>query len=172
MNARIPIMFDRSLRPEWIDYALERSMEADGPSDLGASLRDYLSPEIPTATSLRKTVSQLERMVGASSLIPKERLAAAYAKMSSLPPSSRQEIRLQLLIDSTPFVADVFGVLNRLVLVGGNGVEASQLYSRIAAIYGDRGTIPRRVRYVLQTLRNLGIVRNDESRWYLVSKDH
>lgn len=167
MNARIPVMFDRSLRPEWIDYALERSIRADNLIDLRDSVRAYLSSEISTPTSLRKTVKQLEHIVGPTSLIPRERLIKAYSEMSSLAPSARQGIRLRLLVESTPFAAEVLGAVQRLVSVGGNGVEASQLYGRIAAVYGERGTIPRRVRYVLQTLSYLGVVKNEDSRWYV-----
>jgi hypothetical protein len=164
-------MFDRSLRPEWIDYALEKSMNAESPSDLRDSIRAYLSSEIPTPTSLRKTTSQLEHVVGPMSSIPRERLINAYAEMSSLPPSGRQGIRLRLLVDSTPFVAEVLGAIQRLVSVGANGIEVRQLYDRVAAVYGERGTIPRRVRYVLQTLNYLGVLRNEDSRWYVVEKE-
>ena len=168
MNQRIPILFDRELRPEWIDYALEQFVRSTDESAYHRRLREYLAPQIGSPTSLRKTVSQLERCVGHKSVHDRTHLEAAYNTMRQLAPSQRRDLRLQLLEGSNAFVADCLRALRKLQALGTAGVEPLILYKRLTAKYGDRGTIPRRVRYVLRTLANLGVVEHKNRRWRLV----
>lgn len=168
MNARIPVMYDRALKPEWIDYALEQYINAPDEHTLSKILRDYLEIEITTATSLRKTISQLQHCVGFLSPLPKEKLLLAYDQMKKLAPSQRKEIRFKLLVETTPFIADVVGAIRKITALGVEGIEVKQLYERLIERYGERGTIPRRVRYVLKTLANMGIIENKNKKWYII----
>lgn len=43
MNSRIPICYDRVLRPEWLDYALEQSVKLAEEQELTRILRTHLS---------------------------------------------------------------------------------------------------------------------------------
>ena len=165
MNERIPILYDMKLRPEWIDFALEQYIKCDDEAAHRKTLRDYLATQIQGKEAAIKTASQLQRNVGYRSLIPRERLEQFYAQMSTLSSENRAAIRLQILVESTPFFADCVSELKKLLLLGVNGIGARQLEERMNAKYGERETVTRRVHYVLQTLALLGIVENRDQRW-------
>lgn len=166
--AKIPVMFDRVLRPEWLDYALDQYFLVTGKKELDERLRTYLAVEIDSPTSLRKTVSQLQRTVGYLSTISREELMVAHAQMNEMAPSQRTQMRIDLLVKANPFVADCVNALKKLALIGKNEVVATELYDRLAERYGDRGTIPRRVRYVFSTLQFFGVLENKRGTWVLV----
>lgn len=168
MTARIPVCYYGELKPEWIDYTLEqfaRSTDAEG---LKSALRQRLSSEISGATYLRKIVSQLEQTAGYKSQLSREQLLKFYEEMSHLPPDQRNPVRLRLLVKSSKFVADCLSAIRKLHRLGVDGVECKQLYERLESLYGVRGTIPRRVRYVLKTLANLGVLENREKKWFVI----
>jgi hypothetical protein len=167
VNERIPIMYDRALRPEWIDFALEQCLRAEDAITLRKVITEYLRPQIQGAETLEKTTRQLERTVGFKSSIPKVRLIEIYCKMSSLSPDQRAALRVTLLSEATPFVDDCLATMKRLALLGVKGVEIKHIYDRVSSKYGDRSMVYRGVRYVLQTLALLGIVENREKKWYL-----
>lgn len=167
---KIPVMFDRVMRPEWLDYALSKYVSSSDKAELNDRLRDYLSKEIKTPTSLRKTVSQLQRTVGFLSVISHVELVVAHDQMKNLAPTERGQLRLELLERANPFVADCVNVLRKLSLIGVHMVSATDLYDRLSAQYGDRGTIPRRVRYVLSTLKLFGFVTNEKGKWRWVDQ--
>ncbi|MCM1566953.1 MAG: hypothetical protein NC238_13660 [Dehalobacter sp.] len=167
---KIPVMFDRMMRPEWLDYALSKYVSSSNKVELDNHLRDYLSNEIKTPTSLRKTVSQLQRTVGFLSGISHENLVAAHEQMKKMVPTERDQLRFELLQLSTPFVADCVNVFRKLSLIGVKTVSATDLYAQLSAQYGERGTIPRRVRYVLSTLKLFGFVTNEKGKWQWVDQ--
>ena len=168
MNVRIPIMYDRALRPEWIDFALEQYLRIEDEVKLRKALYDYLRPQIRGVQTLKKSVRQLQRTVGFKSSIPKRRLVIFHCEMSALSPGQRTGLRVQLLSEATPFVDDCLTAMKRLALLGVKGVEIKHLYERLSAKYGDRSTVYRCVGYVLQTLAYLGVVENRDKRWFLI----
>jgi len=170
MTARIPVFYDRELKPEWIDYALERFVQSSDAGELRQVLRKHLSSEISCATSLRKVVSQLEQTAGYRSALPGEQLVSIHEQMSKLPPDQRGALRLKLLIESNKFVADCVAAIQKLHRLGVDGIESRQMYERLTALYGERGTIPRRVRYVLRTLANMGVLENRDKKWFVVGE--
>jgi hypothetical protein len=167
---KIPVMFDRVIRPEWLDYALSKYVSSSDKAELDDWLRDYLSKEIKTPTSLRKTVSQLQRTVGFLSVISHEELMAAHEQMKNMAPTERDQIRFDLLERANPFIADCVNVLRKLSLIGVQTISVTDLYDRLSAQYGERGTIPRRVRYVLSTLKLFGFVTNEKGKWLWVNR--
>ncbi len=168
MNHRIPILYDAALRPEWIDYALDRFISAASETELRATLTNYLRPQIKGDVTLDKAVRQLQRTAGYKSPLPKDQLTTLHCKMSMLSPSERVDFRIYLLTASNAFVSDCINVIKRLTLLGVDGIEIKHVYERVSAQYGDRSTVYRRVRYVLQTLLLCGFITNRDHRWFLV----
>jgi hypothetical protein len=170
MNERIPVLFDRMLRPEWIDFALEQYIKCSDPAVHRRTLREYLAPQVQGEVSRQKIVRQLQRSVGHLSPLSEDRLRGLYDTMRTLAPEERGPLRVQILEEATPFFADCLGALRRLRATGTNGVEIKHLYDRLIEKYGDREMVYRRVRYVLQTLVLLGAVSHKGQKWFLT--DH
>ena len=169
MNERIPILYDMKLRPEWIDFALEQYLKCPDEEAHRKVLREYLFTQMEGKEAAIKTASQLQRNVGYRSSIPKDRLEELYRQMSALAPEERTAIRLQILEESTPFFADCVTALRKLKLLGIECVSLRQMEERLAAKYGERETVHRRLRYVLQTLALLGVIQNRDKRWFLIN---
>ena len=168
MNQRIPVMYDRALRPEWIDFALDNYLRATEEPTYRKALADHLRPQILGVDALRKTVGQLQRIVGFTSPVPRPRLSEIHCEMLSLSPDKRADLRLQLLLEASPFVTDSLEAMQRLALLGVDGIEIKHIYDRLSSRYGDRSIVYRSVRHVLQTLAFFGVVENRDKKWFLI----
>lgn len=169
-RARIPVYFDRPLRPEWIDFTLDQFVREPDPVAQRRIVREYLAQEIRSPETLRKTLTQLLRYAGPLSTLPRETLCLAHQQMSELAPSARGSIRLRLLRESNPFLADCLATIQRLDELGVAGIEVAQMYDRMGAKYGSRGTIPRRVRAALETLAHFQLLEHRGRKWFVVDR--
>lgn len=114
-----------------------------------------------------KIALQLQRCVGFRSPLALEELREYHARMTALALKEHAPLRLELLMVTTPFLADCVTAMCRLALLGTDGMTLPQMYERLTAKYGDRSMVPRRVRSVLQTLALLGVVQNRSRKWFL-----
>lgn len=167
MSGRIPIMFDRALRPEWIDFALEQFLASSNEAELRATLRTFMSAHFEGVFTQQKTALQLQRMVGYRSPFTRKELESFYARLGALKPEERNPLRLEILRRSNKFFDDFVRTLLKLRASGNEAVELKHVYDRMIAIYGDRGTVPRRVRSALQTLASFGYLTNAKGKWFI-----
>lgn len=165
MTGRIPIMFDRAIRPEWIDFALEQFLRSANEVELREILRQFMSAHAKGVFTQQKTALQLQRAVGYKSPLSRKELESYYEEFSTLKPEDRNPLRLEILCRSNQFFADCVTTLRKLKASGIEFAELKHLYERLVAIYGDRGMVHRRVRYVLQTLASFGCVTNAKGKW-------
>ena len=165
MSDLIPIRFDRALRPEWLDFALEQFIRRPDEASQRQALREYLQPQVVGKEALDKIITQLQRIVGPRSPMPREHLCARHERMGQLAPDQRAPIRLSLLTEASPFFADCVLAVRRMGLLSADGFTAGQLNERLVAKYGDRAIVPRATQHVLQTLALLGALVNKDRRW-------
>lgn len=165
MSERVAVMFDRSLKPEWIDFALEKFIHSTSEESLRAELRAWLKGKGLGEYTVNKTALQLQRTVGYRSSLSRRELEEVYASLRELAPENRDKLRLDVLLRSNEFVRNLFETMKRAALNGADGVTVQQLYERLQADYGHRGMIPRRVRYALQTLVHFGVVDHVGKLW-------
>ena len=165
MSGRIPILFDRALRPEWIDFALEQFLSSESPAQLRTTLRKFMAAHVEGVFTQQKTALQLQRAVGYKSPLSRRDLESYYERLAALKPDARNPLRLEILCRSNAFFADCVSALRKLRASGAEYAEVGHLYERLVAIYGDRGMVHRRVRYVLQTLASFGCVTNAKGKW-------
>ena len=159
------VMFDRALRPEWVDYALEKFVNSTVEASLRRDLRLWLEQQGFGKDTVIKTALQLQRTVGYRSVYSRIELEEFYADLLSLPVNERDALRFGILLRSNTFIRIVFETLTRSKLNGSVGLSAQQLYERIQAEYGYSGMIPARVRYALQTLVSFGVVEHQGRLW-------
>lgn len=165
MSGRIPILFDRALRPAWIDFALEQFLVSESEAQLRTTLRKFMSSHVDGVFTQQKTALQLQRAVGYKSPLSRKELESYYERLATLKPEDRNPLRLEILCRSNQFFADCVTTLRKLRASGTEFAELKHLYERLVAIYGDRGMVHRRVRYVLQTLASFGCVTNAKGKW-------
>jgi len=165
MSDLIPIRFDRALRPEWLDFALEQFIRRPDEASQRQALREYLEPQITGKEALDKTITQLQRIVGSLSPVSQDSLCVSHKMMGQLAPDQRTPIRLSLLMQASPFFADCVVAIRKMELISTNGFTTRQLIERLIAKYGDRAIVPRATQHVLQTLALLGALVNKDRRW-------
>lgn len=164
-EGRIPILFDRAVKPEWIDFALEQYLVSKNEAELRTTLRTFMCSHADGVFTQQKTALQLQRIVGYKSPISREELESYYERLAELKPDDRTPLRLEMLCRSNEFFADNVATLRKLRSAGAEYAELKHLYERLVAIYGDRGMVHRRVRYAMQTLANFGYVTNAKGKW-------
>ncbi len=165
MSVYRPVMFDRPLRPEWVDHTLEQYMHSPSERALRILLREWLNTKGMGAYTAQKTALQLQRIAGFRSSLDRETLSKYHKAMSALAPDDRRSLRMELMLSTCPFFKDCVGVIQRMLLNGAQAVQMRDLYARVQDIYGYRGTIPRRVRSVMQTLAQFGYMEKTPKGW-------
>lgn len=165
MSERIPLRFDRDLKPEWIDFSLAAYIQNPDEVAHREALRTYLGDQIAGQEALLKTITQLQRTAGPRSVVGKARLESFYAQMSALPPDERAALRLLLLEESIPFFCDTIQAMRRMKLLGMTAISTQQLYDHMMRQYGDRKNLRRCLRYILQTLSHMQLVQRGEGVW-------
>jgi hypothetical protein len=70
-------------------------------------------------------------------------------------------------METTPFFARCVEVLRKLRDSGTSRVQIAHVYDRIQGEFGERGTIPRRVRSVMQTLAAFSLVSFEDGLWQI-----
>ena len=168
VGERIPLRFDRDLRPEWIDFSLAAYVREPDEQLHREALRVYLADQIVGQEALNKTITQLQRTAGSRSVVGQARLEEFYAQMLALPPDERALLRLQLLEESIPFFGDTVQAMRRMSLLGMTAITTQQLYDLMMRQYGDRKNLRRCLRYILQTLDHMKLLNRNNGTWSTV----
>jgi hypothetical protein len=171
MNNRIPLRFDRDLKPEWIDFSLANYIKTPNEDTHRELLREYLVGQVVGTEARIKTVTQLQRTAGPRSSLSQEELEGFYKKMCVLSPEERTPHRLALLEQSIPFFADTLKALHRMKLLGTKTVSIQHLYEHMVPQYGDRKNLRRCLRYILQTLHHMQLVSPSKEGWVICDID-
>lgn len=165
---QIPIKFDRSVRPEWIDFALETLCATN--FDLvqtRLSVREQLTGQVKGPAALSKTVTQIMRVVGMGAPWTQEELLRFREQMAQLAPSQRTEFHLRLL-RANPFFDEFCATLSRLADLGTTQMPMGPVKQRIDALFGDRPIVRRSLFFAFQTLQWLGVVEQVDREWKVV----
>ena len=156
MTGHLPLRFDGVLRPEWIDFAVVTVASCSTEQEFLQKLRSHLAPHIAGREALTKSVTLLQQTVGYRSPLGRDRIVACAAEMERLSPERRTIVRLRLVLDASPFFADCAGVLVRFAAASDQPMAFGDLLERIERRYGQRGSVRRRVHYVLHSMLHLG----------------
>lgn len=165
MTGHLPLRFDGVLRPEWIDFAVVTVASCSTDQEFLQKLRSHLAPHIAGREALTKSVTLLQQTVGYRSPLGRDRIVACAAEMERLSPEGRTIVRLRLVLDASPFFADCAGVLVRFAAASDQPMAFGDLLERIERRYGQRGSVRRRVHYVLHSLLHLGGAIHGPAGW-------
>ena len=163
---RIPLLFDKMIKPEWFDFALERFLSSDSEDALRTELRDWLKSEDLSQVSIDKTIRVLQKVVGFRSTLTKSELQELYNRLNQLTPDERAHERLQMLIQNNAFFSDCVQCIRRRALNGATFITVMEMYEALQKQYGYRQSVTRRIRYVLQTLAAFGCLENRDRVWH------
>lgn len=162
---QIPIKFDRSLRPEWIDFALESLCSSDFDTKRTRdALRKHLEGQVDGRVALSKTITQIMRVVGPDAPWSQEELVTFRKEMDGLASSERTTIHLRLL-RAIPFFNEFCATLSRFAELGTTRMPLAPVRDRINALYGERPIIRQSLFCAFRTLQAMDIVEREGQEW-------
>jgi hypothetical protein len=162
---QIPIKFDRFVRPEWIDFALETLCSTDFDANkTRQALRNHLDGQVEGKVALSKTITQIMRIVGTSGAWTQTELRDFREQMSKLAPSQRTELHLRLL-RANPFFNEFCATLSRLAELGTTQMSLGPVKQRMDALYGDRPIVRQSLFSGFRTLQWMGVVEQVGREW-------
>ena len=156
------IGFNRYIKLEWLDFAAGQMLAGRPIEQIKVSLddllRDQLSVDSDAVRSSRgKTVSML---LSIWVTVPKPLLSlrdSALEQMRLLPSAEHLPFHWGMTVAAYPFFGVVAESAGRLLRLQGS-VSVNLLKSRMRELYGQRETVLRSTRYVLQCLSGWGLL--------------
>lgn len=145
------IGFDRELQLSWLDLAAGLVQQGLDLQSIRMQLLDRLAEEVPGQEACRKTVTVLTRLW---LRVPEEHIALQREALTLLPdvlPEDRLWLHWGMSMLAYPFFYDVTATVGRLLKLHGE-VDSLQVRRRMRENWGQRTTLDRAIRRVLQTL--------------------
>lgn len=145
------IGFDRELQLSWLDLAAGLVQQGFGLQSVREQLLDRLAEEVPGQEACRKTVTLLTRLW---MRVPEDHEALQREALALLPdvlPQDRVWLHWGMAMLAYPFFYDVVATVGRLLRLHGE-VDSLQVRRRMRETWGQRTTLDRAIRRVLQTL--------------------
>ncbi len=148
--------FLRAVKLTWLNKTAELVLEGKNNEEIRKELNEYLAYEIQSATTLRKTRDILMY----TWVTPSEGLAdirkvalSAYANSRS----NRYIIQYCMLLSAYPVIADICGLIGKLSTIQ-EAFTTSWLKQKMYEAWGQRETIDDSLKYILQSLRDIGVI--------------
>lgn len=165
MTGHLPLRFDGVLRPEWVDFAVAYVAASSSEQEYLQGLRSHLAPHIAGRVALAKSVTLLQQTVGFRSPLGREHIVECAREMALLSPEGRTILRLRLVLEASPFFADCAAILVRFAAASDQPIAFGDILERVERRYGQRGSVRRRVHYVLHSLLHLGGAIHGPAGW-------
>lgn len=157
------IGLDRLVRLDWLEKTAYLTLSESEPLAVKSLLQDelssaFLSPSTTARGSLDKTITILLKIWVN---VPKDLIPLrndGLDLISQLPGKSHVAVHWGMAMAVYPFWGSVATHVGRLLTLQGM-VSASQVQRRLKEKYGERETVSRRVRYVLRSFLDWGVLK-------------
>jgi len=157
---------DRIVRLRWLERAAELAMAGNPAPEVKRILRDELKGAFRSRNekvrgSLDKTITIL---VKTWVRVPRELIGFrddGLRLLRELPRADRMVVHWGMIMAAYPFWGAVASHAGRLLRLQ-TTVTAGQVQRRLREQYGERETVSRRVRYVLRSFIDWGVLRETE----------
>ncbi len=157
------IGFDRQLALSWLDLTAGLAQQEFDQSQIRQKLLARLADEIFGAEACKKTTTVLTRIWVR---VPAEHQALQTEALTLLPvvlPEERLWAHWGMSTLAYPFFYDVASIVGRLLRLQGE-FELKQIRRRMRESWGQRTTLDRAIRRVLQTFVAWGVIQQTNSK--------
>jgi len=162
---RQSIGFGHELELDWLNYTAAKTAAGKSRKEIEEALWAYLDGSISgegTRSSRHKTITMLLRIWPD---VPESRRSMrdrASALLSAVNPDERSVVHWAMTASAYPFFSDVCATIGRLLNLQG-GATLAQTTRRMVETWGDRSTMIRATRRVMQSLDRWGALHQDEA---------
>ena len=159
---------DRLVRLTWLQMTARLVLAGDDDETIMGYLQEYLQIEFPSSdTSVRGSINKIITILLRVWSRPPEDLLSLRNGGLELLVSMKGEEELPIHWGMTmavyPFWGTVAAATGRLLSIQEN-VSASQVQRRLREQYGERQTVSRRVRYLLRSFIDWGVLRETQEK--------
>jgi len=159
---------DRLVRLEWLERTANLVLAGGSPSDVKAALKEQLKPafrshDTTVRGSIDKTITILKRTWVSPPADLRPLQEAGLRLLSSLPREEHVPVHWGMIMSVYPFWGAVAAHVGRLLRLQGNAT-AAQVQRRAREEYGERETVSRRVRYVLRSYVQWGVLKESSTK--------
>jgi hypothetical protein len=148
--------FLKPIKPVWMDKVTELVIQGSSNEEIRSELNEYLSYEIKSAITLRKTrVILMDSWVTPSAELNAIRQAAlgAFTKSNG----NRLAVQYCMLLAAYPVFADICGLIGKLSTIQ-DEFTTGWLKQKMFEAWGQRVTVDDSLRHILHTLHNFGFI--------------
>ena len=166
MDKQVRIGFDRFIKLEWADFALDLIIKSEDESQNYQALKEYLGKEISGKESARKTANQLRSLWLNETDACQELRNLAINHLAEHYTPETSVYHFGMAINVFPIFLETcrkIGVLNKVQ----GYLPKEVLISRIGESFGNPSSIPRIVNRVIQTLKNWGFLEEMDKKLHL-----
>ncbi len=146
-KSRPLIGFDRFVRWDWVEYALELAYQKQPFS----SLKDYIYAEIAGKDSARKTYNMLANLWFENYPNTKYFRERAFALYPDLDDREHLVLHWGMALVNFPFFYQTVTTIGRLIRLQGE-FQGQEIRTRVNELYSNQNSIPRAVGRLIQTL--------------------
>jgi len=161
------IGIDRLVRLEWLDKTASLFLAGNDSAEVGAILKADLkkcfqTKETTVRGSIDKTITVLLKVWTRVPVELQPLRNSGLELLKSLPRTDRVAVHWGMIMAVYPFWAAVGEQAGRLLTLQGT-VAAAHVQRRLRERYGERETVSRRVRYVLRSYVDWGVLNESEA---------
>ncbi|CQR72617.1 hypothetical protein SOV_15780 [Sporomusa ovata DSM 2662] len=162
------IGLDRLIRLEWLDKTADLVLAGNSAQDIKVRLQEDLQASFVSANtevrgSIDKTITILMKVWLNVPADLKLLQVDGIDLLKNIPRQDHLAIHWGMLMAGYPFWASVATQTGRLLKLQG-AVVAAHVQRRVREHYGERETVARRVRYVLRSFLDWGVLKETEER--------
>jgi hypothetical protein len=160
--------FLRAIKFAWLDRTVELVLENKTNEEIRKELNDYLSFEIKSPTTIRKTRDILvNTWVNPSCAFDdiKQEALKIYPKTNS----DRTALQYCVLLLTFSVIADLCGLIGKLSTIQDTFTTA-WIKEKLYDLWGQRDTIDDSLKYILQSLKEFGVIKSLKIGTYHIKK--
>lgn len=156
------IGFDRALTLDWLDVVAGLTIEKENLTQIRAELLNYLQKQVSGKYAIKNTGIVLTRIW---SRIPPSQQALQQEALQLLPhvlAPERLWLHWGMTLVAYPFFRDVVSNMGYMLTVQEYATLA-QIQRRMTELWGDRSTVKRATRRIIQSLLNWGVINKHKT---------
>ena len=158
------IGFSRFISREWLDLVARTMIETGDDVEIAQSrLKDYFSEESFGEEAKRKTLDVLSRIWIRAPEQDTEFRDRGLDLFQRVRPDERLLLHWGMILVAYPVFLDIVVTTGRLLGLQGE-VTSGQIRRGIVSEWGDRTTLTRSVNMILQSMRDWGVLMQNENR--------
>ena len=158
IKPRPTVGFDRFIRREWMDAALDLALAGEGPQ----TLRPWLAEQLSGQEAVRKTFNLLTNLWFGTYAETQDLRHQALALAQHLPRDAWMVLHWGMALANFPFfraVAQIIGRLGRLQ----SAFTRQEIHIRLQERYSNQRTVQRAADWMIQSLVSWGLLATEET---------